>query len=131
MVKRVLICGSRNFSNKTVIENIMKGFLSDTVIIQGGARGADALAKEIAKALHLTCVEYPADWAKHGKAAGAIRNAQMLKEGKPNIVYAFYEVYGNSPGTRDMVTKAEKAKICVYEYSSEGPISVSNSGSVL
>lgn len=120
MPERILICGSRDFSNRKLIEAVMRGFPSDTVIIQGGSSGADALAKEIAKALHLVCVEYPADWNKHGKAAGPIRNTKMLKEGKPNTVYAFYEDYGNSSGTRDMVTKAEKAKICVYEYSSEG-----------
>ena len=32
---------------------------------------------------------YPADWDKHGKAAGPIRNKQMIDEGKPDLVIAF------------------------------------------
>lgn len=32
---------------------------------------------------------FPADWNKYGKAAGAIRNSQMLKEGRPDLVLVF------------------------------------------
>lgn len=122
MPKRVLICGSRDFFNKKLIEDNIKGFPPDTVIIQGGARGADTLAKQIAEQHGFSCIEFAADWAKYGKAAGPIRNGQMLKEGKPDIVYAFYTDYEGSKGTRNMVDQAIRAGITVYEYDSAGKL---------
>lgn len=57
---------------------------------------------------------YPADWEKHGKAAGPIRNQQMLTEGKPDIVVAFSDNLSNSKGTADMCRRAHKAGLPVY-----------------
>lgn len=51
----------------------------------------------------------PADWKKHGKAAGPIRNQSMLTEHKPDLVIAF--PLGESKGTRDMIRKAKAAGI--------------------
>jgi hypothetical protein len=52
---------------------------------------------------------YPADWDKYGKAAGPIRNKQMLDEGNPEKVIAFR--FKNSRGTQNMINQAEKAGI--------------------
>lgn len=81
------------------------------VLIHGDAKGADRLSE---KALRNTYSKfpverYPADWNKHGKAAGPIRNQQMLDEGKPDLVIAF--LAQNSRGTKDMVSRAEKAGV--------------------
>jgi hypothetical protein len=58
-------------------------------IIHGAARGADTLAGLFAKMFGTKVEAYPADWDTHGKAAGPIRNQQMLDEGKPDLVVAF------------------------------------------
>jgi hypothetical protein len=80
-------------------------------IIHGGASGADKAADEWA-IINLTGLEvFPADWEKHGKSAGSIRNQKMLHEGKPDIVVAF-------PGgaeTADMVRKAKRTGVPVRE----------------
>jgi hypothetical protein len=81
-------------------------------IIQGGARGADKLAREWAEDRGVGCVTFRADWEKHGPSAGPIRNGQMLSEGKPNLVLAF----PGGRGTADMVQRAHAASVLVVKY---------------
>lgn len=54
---------------------------------------------------------FPADWDKHGRAAGLIRNARMLSESDPRVVVAFSPDLNFSRGTADMVAKARKAEV--------------------
>ena len=110
---RVLVCGSRKWTDYAVIERRMKALPPWTVIIEGEARGVDKAARLIAKHLGLEVVPFPADWDKYGKAAGPIRNQQMLDEGKPDLVLA-YPMPG-SVGTQDMIARAKKAGIPVEE----------------
>lgn len=111
---RVLVCGGRNFADweKTcwALDQYSRNDPPIT-IIQGGASGADFLAKVWAKFNKVDFEEYPADWKTYGYAAGGIRNQQMLDEGKPDLVVAFPG--GN--GTADMVRRAKKANIEVIE----------------
>lgn len=57
---------------------------------------------------------YPADWDKYHRAAGHIRNQQMLAEGKPTLVLAFHHDLAKSKGTKDMVRRALKEGLPVY-----------------
>jgi hypothetical protein len=85
------------------------------VIIHGAARGADLIAGEIALSIEGVKVEeYPAQWEKHGKKAGPLRNVQMLQEGQPELVIAFHDDLANSKGTRHMATIAAKQGLDVY-----------------
>lgn len=43
----------------------------------GAARGADAWAGMVAARNGFRVVEHPADWQKHGRAAGPIRNKEV------------------------------------------------------
>lgn len=109
---RVLICGDRNWSNRSLIEStILK--LKPSLIIEGGANGADFHAREVAKHLAIPFLEFPANWAKYGRAAGPLRNEQMLKEGQPDLVVAFHNDLDSSKGTRNMVNLAFKAGVPV------------------
>jgi hypothetical protein len=58
-------------------------------------------------------MEYPAQWHKYGRAAGPIRNQQMLAEGKPDLVLAFHDDIDGSRGTKDMVNRARRAGVKV------------------
>lgn len=122
---RVLVCGGRNFLGYRKLKHYLEDLL-DTMwheepqgtftVIQGGAKGADFLAKvfvedEWSDFKDVICEEYPADWKKCGKAAGQIRNQQMLDEGKPDLVVAF----PGGVGTADMIRRAKKAGIPVEE----------------
>lgn len=115
---RVLCCGDRNWTDAGLIEDAVALVARQApgtglVIIHGGARGADDLAGTLAAAYGLECLIFPADWAKYGRAAGVIRNQQMLDEGKPDIVLAFHDDLTRSRGTADMVRRARKAGIDV------------------
>lgn len=121
---RVLVCGDRNWSNYEFMRKALAKFENEkgmiTVLIEGCARGADSMAghlwaKEIDTPEHPIYVEhYPAQWDLHGKAAGPIRNQQMLTEGRPEVVIAFHEDIASSKGTADMVRRARKAGIPVW-----------------
>ena len=119
---RVLVCGGRDFSDEHTLNTELNDLLwrrgrfahvnaQATAIIHGTQRGADMMAGAFAIACGLEEIRFKPDWNKHGKAAGPIRNAQMLAEGKPDLVVAFP---GNS-GTADMVTKARRAGVEVIE----------------
>lgn len=71
------------------------------------------MASEWAAKRHGEVIErpFPADWVTLGKAAGPIRNQQMLDEAKPDWVVAFPG--GN--GTADMVRRARKAGVKIVE----------------
>lgn len=114
MSERVLICGGRHFNDGDAIYAALNDFERDRdieVIIQGGATGADAWAKRYAEGNKIPCREFLANWKKHGKAAGPIRNERMIEQGKPTVVIAF----PGGRGTADMVERAKQAGIEVIE----------------
>jgi len=110
---KVLICGSRNWTNKKIIEDFIKSLPKGTWIIEGGCRGADKIAKEVAICNGYGLSEYPALWHRYGKAAGPIRNQKMLNDSKPDVVVAFHDNLEKGKGTKDMVNRAKKAGIPV------------------
>lgn len=110
----VLVCGGRKFYDKVLFRYTMGLIHTETpitLIIHGGAIGADMLANYWAKAMGIPVKEYPADWNTYRRSAGPIRNSQMLKEGKPDLVVAF----PGGKGTADMVKKAKKANMKLIE----------------
>lgn len=84
--------------------------------------GADAIAHRWALRHkdEVEVVPYPADWTKHGLAAGPLRNQAMLDEQKPALVIAFP---GNK-GTRDMVRRARAAHIPLWIVPAKGELKV-------
>ena len=84
----------------------------DIQILTGGAEGADALGEIYAVDydwLHLRC---EADWATHGRAAGPIRNTQMVDISE--VLIAFWD--GESRGTKDVITKAINSGLETHVY---------------
>lgn len=117
---RVLVCGGRDYSDKASVYaalDTLAGVTEATplgvpiTVIHGGARGADSLADGWSADNWNQTIRFPADWNTHGKAAGPIRNQQMLDEGKPDLVVAF----PGGAGTADMVRRARKAGVEVRE----------------
>ena len=107
----VLVTGSRYWSDRLVIYDILKELPKDTLIIQGGARGADTLAREVAEELGLEVKTFKAEWDKYGKSAGPIRNQKMLDETHPSLVLVFHSDIEHSKGTKDLVERARKTTI--------------------
>ena len=102
---RVLVCGGRDYADRDTLFRTLHEIAqrhNGVRVIQGGAPGADMLAREWCRLHGYSYEHFPADWKKHGKAAGPIRNAQMLAEGRPDVVVAFK----GGRGTRDCVRQA-------------------------
>lgn len=107
----VCVCGGRDFNDQKLFESEMGAFSKNGLkLIHGGASGADALCAKWALANNVPCTAYPADWPKHGKAAGPIRNEQMASAA--DQVVAFWD--GKSKGTKNMIEAARKRKLPVY-----------------
>jgi|SRR5688572_4102066 hypothetical protein len=122
---KILICGSRHFNDydllkKEVLNALPIGNYVRATIISGHARGADTLGERFAEEMQWELDVYPADWETYGKRAGPIRNTQMLREGKPDMVIAFRGP--NSRGTQNMINQARKAgvEVVVVDVTLEG-----------
>ncbi|MEI3803138.1 DUF2493 domain-containing protein [Agrobacterium sp. CCNWLW32] len=112
---KVLICGGRdvdridawNWLERNALDELSfaSGLSNFTIekIIHGGCRGADEGAGEWAKSENIPVVICKADWKKHGKSAGPIRNRMMLDVHKPDFVIAL----PGGRGTENMIGLAE------------------------
>ena len=126
---RLLVTGDRTWKDEGLIHAFLTIYADtypDLVIIHGGANGADSIAGDIAESMEIKTLEFRADWDRHGRAAGPIRNQQMLDEGKPNAVVAFHKNLQSSRGTLDMVRRARKANLPVTWLDSSGKAMANN-----
>ncbi len=111
---RVLVCGGRDYLDKTKVFNALNKLQRKhgiELVIQGAARGADELARQWAERHQVPVMPFIADWSKHGRAAGPMRNQAMLTYGMPDAVVAF----PGGRGTADMVQKAKLAGVEVWQ----------------
>lgn len=107
---RILVCGGRDYASTATINaelDALHGEHGITCLIHGTARGADALADAWARRRGIPVTAFPAEWSKHGKAAGFRRNETMLRDGKPELVIAF----PGGKGTAHMVRLATAAGV--------------------
>lgn len=113
---RVLVCGDRNWTDAAKIMLVLKrivleaGATRRVVVVEGEARGADRLGAAAARALGLEVDPFPAKWDQYGRAAGPIRNQEMLDSGLEYAVACHADI-STSKGTADMVRRLEKAEI--------------------
>jgi len=114
---RVLVCGSRTFEDYEVVRGVLAGLDDHSpdgfgYMVNGAGRGADELAHRYACETLTAEKRFPADWERHGKRAGYLRNQQMLDEGQPDLVVAFVDKpLPESKGTAMMVDLARKAGV--------------------
>lgn len=105
--KRVIVTGGRDYAREKTIFKILDA-AKPSVVIQGGCKtGADRLARKWAWRNQVPTETYDANWRKHGKAAGPIRNEQMAKEANADWVIAFH----GGKGTDNMKKMANKYNI--------------------
>lgn len=111
----VLITGDRNWKDSRFILDVLRK-RPITKVINGACRGADNDSSWACRQLSIPYEEVPADWKTYGKAAGPIRNREMLKR-KPDEVLAFHDDFENSKGTKDMCQAAKQVGIPVTLFS--------------
>lgn len=118
-MKTILVTGSRDYESQDDVWYALNLRLAEHgpfVLKHGAAPGADFLAHHwwILIGQHAGVVEdqHPADWAEYGKAAGFIRNKEMI-DGGADEVLAFFQVGATNKGTQNTVDLAHEAGIPV------------------
>jgi hypothetical protein len=121
---KILVTGSRYWTNSTTIRNVLEtvsGWSSEDfsgiTVIHGACKGADLIAEQEAIDLGMNTKSYSANWDEYGKAAGMIRNKEMLDKEHPDLVLAFHEdLFNKSKGTLHMVKYALEKGVPVEIY---------------
>lgn len=111
---RVAITGGRDFDDMECVDRTLSSLHEIrriTELAHGKACGADSLAGVWAMHRGVTVRTYEADWKKHGKAAGPIRNEFMLSDFDP---YALV-VFPGGRGTADCVRRAVKMGVTIIK----------------
>ena len=107
---RVIVAGSRHCDDYAFVSNwltVLLGHHGSLTIISGGANGVDEMGERWAKTKGLDLEIYRAEWDKHGKAAGPIRNRAMAENADMLIAFPA----SDSRGTKNMIATAKKHRI--------------------
>ncbi len=100
----IVVTGGRAYKDVLKFDSILNQFRINTIFVGDCPTGADLFARTYARMKDIHFITFNADWDKHGKAAGPIRNKQMLEAaGKDTLVIAF-------PGGRGTANTVNTAK---------------------
>jgi len=121
---KTIIAGSRNLGETTEsISNIIDTIIKKTdykilTILSGASGQVDNLAIDYAIKNNIEWYQYPADWNSFNRAAGPIRNLQMVNNA--DMLILIWD--GQSKGSLDVKTKAEKKGLIIQEVRIENGI---------
>lgn len=122
MKKRMIIAGSRHFSNYDLLKQRVQEVLDQSGIkmyelevVSGGANGADKLGERFAKEFGTKLKVLNANWDSRGYSAGHLRNMEMAIYASGSIEsYCICFWDGKSTGTKSMIQLAEKYGISLF-----------------
>jgi len=115
---RTIIAGSRTIDDIRLVRNaVVKSGFCITEIISGNARGVDRAGERYAKQAGIDLVIFPANWERHNRAAGPIRNERMARyaiadESRPGALIAIWD--GQSRGSKNMIDTAKALGLKVF-----------------
>lgn len=104
---KVAVVGSRSFTDYSLLVRTLSSFHSSkgiSLIVSGGAAGADSMAERFAKENNIQTSIHKPDWKKYGRAAGFIRNKDIIAE--CDVCFAFWD--GSSRGTANDIELCNK-----------------------
>ena len=114
---QLLIAGGRDFDDYELLCSVVDRYRGEhrvKRIVSGGAGGADRLGERYAKRHHLPILRIKPEWDRHGRAAGILRN-QDLVDAADHVICFWDE---KSKGTQDTIKKTRRAnkslEIVVY-----------------
>ncbi|MGW8702883.1 DUF2493 domain-containing protein [Streptomyces eurythermus] len=117
---RILVTGSRTWADAGAVQTALARAAEsvpagrELVVVHGDCpRGADAMADLWARQYGAAIERHPADWQRHGKAAGPRRNSAMVDLGA-DLVLAF--IRDGSRGATHCALLAEQAGIPVRRF---------------
>ena len=110
---RTIIAGTRTLTDYALVVEAVKASGFDiTVVISGAARGIDRLGERWAENNGLPVERFPADWDTYLKAAGDIRNGEMVAVAEALI--AIWD--GVSTGTANCIEQARERGLKVFVF---------------
>lgn len=108
---KLIIAGSRDINLGGIGELYeiirgmdLRGVRTPTEVVSGHSGNVDMLGEAWAKNQGTPVKLFPADWNKHGKSAGPLRNRQMAEYG--DALVAVWD--GTSKGTKNMIDEMTK-----------------------
>lgn len=116
-VKLVMVTGGRDYRDYEYVAKVLAAELhsgeakylgQQFAVIQGGATGADRLAKEWCEQMGIPCFECKANWKRYSNSAGPIRNGWIL-----GLPVAKVIAFPGDKGTRNAVEQAYRNHIPV------------------
>ena len=106
----VAVTGGRDFGDIERVRRVLYNLdPKPTLLIHGAASGADVLAAQVAAELGIPTEAHPADWERHKRAAGPIRNAEMVAR-RPDLLLAFPGGKGTANMTRQAIAAGIQVK---------------------
>lgn len=124
MSPRILVTCSRTWSEWSTVRRVLTeiyAYHPDAVLHHGDAPKGDRQVASMWLALGGAVQSHPADWKKHGRAAGFRRNAEMVElvGSGPHVIVAF--IRNHSKGARHTYDLACGAGLncLLYEHNDE------------
>lgn len=117
-MKTVIVTGSRDHADTVLIHRVLNILCPIDLLVQGGARGADRIAKEWAEHYKVPSKTVAANWDAFGKSAGAIRNIEMLEMYPGALVVAFPLPHGR--GTQHCIFEAKRRGHTIFVVIPDG-----------
>lgn len=115
---RVIIAGPRDvYAVELVFAAVAASGFAVSEVVSGCARGVDGLGEVWAVWHGVPVQRVPADWKRHGKAAGPLRNRLMAWYA--HALVALWD--GQSRGTGSMISQAKRRGLPTYVHRIERP----------
>lgn len=116
---RLAVVGSRDYLDyqefSSLLQLLLRTWSGPVELVSGGARGADSLASRYSQDHRLSIRVFWADWNQHGKAAGMIRNREIVQYS--TALVAFWD--GESRGTANSISLAKRAGIPTFVFNTK------------
>lgn len=112
MGRRIAVTGGRNFCNEPLVNWAFRTIRLGVgdVLVHGACRGADTICARVAQLYGAETDAHPADWKKHGKAAGPVRNREMLNSNVDMLI-----AFPGGKGTFNAVMTAYSLGVPVWD----------------
>lgn len=121
---KIAVVGSRRFNNYDLLKQVLDKHGKASLIISGGAKGADTLGQRYAKENGLIMhIRYP-DYRRYGRKAPLVRNVLIALDCEEMIAFPM----PNSSGTWHVIRKAKQfhKKVYIVETLDNGEIKMYN-----
>jgi predicted Rossmann-fold nucleotide-binding protein len=110
---QLIIAGGRDYQvtrqGYDMLDQLLRR-INITGVVSGCARGADKCGERWAAARGIYVARFPADWKKHGRRAGPVRNRMMAQYADAVVLFP------GGRGTDNMHLEASKAGLPIYDW---------------